>query len=72
MWIMLRKTAELACWKDPGNVVRQKRRRRIIPTCIWWTTGRKRNAWSFEDVSNSTEEGLAEEVDSVFDIIGSL
>ncbi|WMV60061.1 hypothetical protein MTR67_053446 [Solanum verrucosum] len=49
-WIMPKKTAELfTCWNNPDNFVRQKRWWRIIPTCVWWTIGRKRNAWCFED-----------------------
>ncbi|KAG5628810.1 hypothetical protein H5410_000527 [Solanum commersonii] len=41
-WSMPRHTLDfLACWNREGNISGHKERWKIVPTCIWWTIGRK-------------------------------
>ena len=52
-WAMPKHTPDLlSCWIRRGGSKSQKRWWRLIPSCIWWSVWRERNARCFEDRSN--------------------
>ncbi|WMV10976.1 hypothetical protein MTR67_004361 [Solanum verrucosum] len=55
-WTMREHTADLmSFWMRRGGGKSQKKWRRLIPSCIWWTFGRERNQRCFEDKSISLQ-----------------
>ncbi|WMV44216.1 hypothetical protein MTR67_037601 [Solanum verrucosum] len=53
-WAMPEHTTDLlSCWIRRGGSKSQKRWWRLIPSCIWCSVWRERNARCFEDRSNS-------------------
>ncbi|KAH0634712.1 hypothetical protein KY290_035831 [Solanum tuberosum] len=49
-WAMPEHTSDLlSCWMRRGGSKSQKRWWRLIPSCIWWSVWRERNARCFED-----------------------
>ncbi|WMV13961.1 hypothetical protein MTR67_007346, partial [Solanum verrucosum] len=56
-WTMPRKVTEaLQSWEEVGVLARSRSRWRIIPSSIWWTIRKERNARCFENIENSIEQ----------------